>query len=60
MSYHNGSIWPHDNSLIAAGFARLKTQRSGFMVLACMMDASILGDFTSAPGTILRLSSTAR
>ncbi|HET8522504.1 MAG TPA: amylo-alpha-1,6-glucosidase, partial [Thermomicrobiales bacterium] len=22
MSYHNGSIWPHDNSLIAAGFWR--------------------------------------
>ena len=22
MSYHNGSIWPHDNSLIAWGFAR--------------------------------------
>jgi glycogen debranching enzyme len=22
MSYHNGSIWPHDNSLIALGFAR--------------------------------------
>ena len=22
MSYHNGSIWPHDNSLIAAGFSR--------------------------------------
>ncbi len=22
MSYHNGSVWPHDNSLIAAGFAR--------------------------------------
>ncbi|HEX2244624.1 MAG TPA: glycogen debranching N-terminal domain-containing protein, partial [Gammaproteobacteria bacterium] len=22
MSYHNGSIWPHDNSLIAAGLAR--------------------------------------
>ena len=22
MSYHNGSIWPHDNALIAAGFAR--------------------------------------
>jgi len=22
MSYHNGSILPHDNSLIAAGFAR--------------------------------------
>jgi glycogen debranching enzyme len=22
MSYHNGSIWPHDNSLIAIGFSR--------------------------------------
>ena len=22
MSYHNGSIWPHDNSLIIAGFKR--------------------------------------
>jgi glycogen debranching enzyme len=22
MSYHNGSIWPHDNALIAAGFRR--------------------------------------
>ncbi len=22
MSYHNGSVWPHDNSLLAAGLAR--------------------------------------
>jgi glycogen debranching enzyme len=22
MSYHNGSVWPHDNALIALGFAR--------------------------------------
>src|SRR3546814_17086828 len=22
MSYHNGSIWPHDNALIAGGFSR--------------------------------------
>ena len=22
MSYHNGSIWPHDNAMIALGFAR--------------------------------------
>jgi glycogen debranching enzyme len=28
MSYHNGSVWPHDTALIAAGFARygLKSQ----------------------------------
>jgi glycogen debranching enzyme len=22
MSYHNGSVWPHDNGMIAAGFSR--------------------------------------
>lgn len=26
MSYHNGSIWPHDNALIALGFARFGLQ----------------------------------
>lgn len=24
MSYHNGSVWPHDNALIAAGFVRYR------------------------------------
>ena len=28
MSYHNGSIWPHDNALIALGFARYGHKRS--------------------------------
>jgi glycogen debranching enzyme len=27
MSYHNGSIWPHDNALIALGFARYGLNR---------------------------------
>src|SRR5258706_161475 len=22
MSYHNGSVWPHDNGIVAMGFAR--------------------------------------
>ena len=26
MSYHNGSIWPHDNAMIARGFASLNRQ----------------------------------
>lgn len=30
MSYHNGSVWPHDNAIISAGFARY-----GFKQLAC-------------------------
>ncbi|HJZ31527.1 MAG TPA: glycogen debranching N-terminal domain-containing protein [Hyphomicrobiaceae bacterium] len=28
MSYHNGSVWPHDNALIAAGLARYGYGRS--------------------------------
>ena len=49
MSYHNGSIWPHDNSLIAAGFARYDLRESAAMVLAGMMDASIFFDLHRLP-----------
>ena len=28
MSYHNGSVWPHDNALIALGLARYQCKRS--------------------------------
>ena len=49
MSYHNGSIWPHDNSLIAAGFARYDLQGAAAMVLAGMMDASIFFDLHRLP-----------
>jgi glycogen debranching enzyme len=27
MSYHNGSVWPHDNALVAAGLARFKFKK---------------------------------
>jgi glycogen debranching enzyme len=49
MSYHNGSIWPHDNSLIAAGFARYDLKESAAMVLAGLMDASIFFDLHRLP-----------
>src|SRR5262245_57552696 len=49
MSYHNCSIWPHDNSLIAAGFARYELKGSVAMVLAGMMDASIFVDLHRLP-----------
>jgi glycogen debranching enzyme len=41
MSYHNGSIWPHDNALIAAGFARQGLSGAALKVLAGLFDASI-------------------
>ena len=29
LSYHNGSIWPHDNSLIASGLAKYECKDTG-------------------------------
>jgi glycogen debranching enzyme len=49
MSYHNGSVWPHDNSLIAAGFARYELKASTAMALAGLMDASIFFDLHRLP-----------
>jgi glycogen debranching enzyme len=36
MSYHNGSIWPHDNALVAAGLARY-----GFTAMAARVMTSM-------------------
>jgi glycogen debranching enzyme len=44
MSYHNGSIWPHDNALIALGLARYEAKRpietlfAGLFAAATYMD----------------------
>jgi glycogen debranching enzyme len=40
MSYHNGSIWPHDNSLIAAGFARYGHKDAVDRVFKGLFDAA--------------------
>ncbi|HEY4256293.1 MAG TPA: amylo-alpha-1,6-glucosidase [Candidatus Udaeobacter sp.] len=49
MSYHNGSVWPHDNSLIAAGFARYGSKESVAMVLAGLLDATLFFDLHRLP-----------
>lgn len=49
MSYHNGSVWPHDNSLIAAGFARYDLRESAATVLAGLLDASLFLDLHRLP-----------
>ena len=41
MSYHNGSIWPHDNALIADGLSRYGHQDKAAVVMQSMFDASI-------------------
>jgi glycogen debranching enzyme len=40
MSYHNGSIWPHDNALAAAGLARYGFTAAAARVLDAMLDLS--------------------
>jgi len=37
MSYHNGSIWPQDNALIASGFARYGRRDLAAKVLSGML-----------------------
>jgi glycogen debranching enzyme len=41
MSYHNGSIWPHDNSLIALGLNRYGFKNEALTVLQGLFNASL-------------------
>jgi glycogen debranching enzyme len=40
MSYHNGSVWPHDNALIAYGLAQYGFKDVAVKVLTGLFDAS--------------------
>lgn len=41
LSYHNGSVWPHDNAVIAAGFARYGLHDKVLRLLTALFDASL-------------------
>jgi glycogen debranching enzyme len=49
MSYHNGSVWPHDNALNAAGFARYGLKREALQVMTGIFDASLFFDLHRLP-----------
>lgn len=40
LSYHNGSIWPHDTALIGTGFALYGEKESAGQLLKSLFDAS--------------------
>jgi glycogen debranching enzyme len=42
MSYHNGSVWPHDNALIATGLIRYGFVREGQRLAAGILDAATI------------------
>jgi len=49
MSYHNGSVWPHDSAIVAAGLARYGHTGETARVLAGLFDASQFVDLHRVP-----------
>jgi glycogen debranching enzyme len=49
MSYHNGSIWPHDNALIALGLSRYGLKHSVEQVFKGLFDAATYMDLRQLP-----------
>jgi glycogen debranching enzyme len=41
MSYHNGSVWPHDNAMIAYGFSRYHLMNEVSRVIAGTYDTAL-------------------
>jgi glycogen debranching enzyme len=49
MSYHNGSVWPHDNALIALGLARYGLKHELERVFRGLFDAATYMDLRRLP-----------
>ena len=49
MSYHNGSVWPHDNALIALGMARMGLRAEAVRLFEAMHDAAAANDLRRLP-----------
>jgi glycogen debranching enzyme len=49
MSYHNGSVWPHDNALIALGFARYGLKNEAARIFEAMFSAATYQELRRLP-----------
>ena len=56
MSYHNGSVWPHDNSLIAAGLGRYGETRGLERIASALFAEAEHLPVQPAAGALLRVS----
>ena len=52
LSYHNGSVWPHDNAIIAAGMARYDCREFAGRVLMSLLDLSSAVELQRLPELI--------
>ncbi|MGH7528462.1 MAG: amylo-alpha-1,6-glucosidase, partial [Gemmatimonadales bacterium] len=49
MSYHNGSVWPHDNAMVALGFGFYGWRREAGQVLQALYEACAQMDSSRLP-----------
>jgi glycogen debranching enzyme len=49
MSYHNGSVWPHDNALIAAGMVRYGHRAEAAAIFRGLFEAATYIDLKRLP-----------
>lgn len=49
MSYHNGSIWPHDTAIVAGGMARYGFKEDALELLRSMFDATLFLELQRLP-----------
>ncbi len=49
MAYHNGSIWPHDNAMVAQGLARYGHKHRALAIMTSLFDATSMGDLRRLP-----------
>jgi glycogen debranching enzyme len=52
MSYHDGSVWPHDNAMIAFGARDLAEKDIALKVLSSLLDLSLFVDLRRLPELI--------
>ena len=49
MSYHNGSVWPHDNAVIADGLARYGHKQEALRILGALFEAGTYMELLRLP-----------
>jgi glycogen debranching enzyme len=49
VSYHNGSVWPHDNALLAAGMGQYGFRSAAAKILSALLDVSAWVDLHRLP-----------
>ncbi len=56
MSYHNGSVWPHDNAVIAFGLTASREKDLALKILSALLDLSIFTELHRLPELICGFS----